>query len=146
MHKLANGSGTTVGLVGTDGPPLSPETVGRAPSFLEAPVPLRPVPDRKAFTIVADAEPEQQNDAEADGTEEEPTPPPAAGARRLVVHLLGGDEIEVGAFDDRDAALAAAQELVARISAAEAAGEWPEVEGRFLRPASIGSVDVLVED
>jgi hypothetical protein len=65
--------------------------------------------------------------------------------RRLVVRLLGGDELELGDFEDRGDAVEAAQELVARFSSAEASGEWPEVEGRFLRPASIASVDVLVK-
>ena len=60
------------------------------------------------------------------------------------MRLLGGDEVELGSFDDRDGAMEAAQELVARFSAAEAAGEWPEVEGRFLRPDSVASIDVLV--
>lgn len=69
-----------------------------------------------------------------------------ATPRRLVVRLLGGEEVELGGFDDRDCAVVAAQEIVARFATAEAAGEWPEVEGRFLRPASIASVDVLVKD
>jgi len=67
-----------------------------------------------------------------------------AEVRRLVVRLLGGDEIELGTFDDRTDAMEAAQQLVARFSTAEAAGEWPEVEGRFLRPDSVASIDVLV--
>jgi hypothetical protein len=70
--------------------------------------------------------------------------PVAAEVRRLVVRLLGGDEVELGVFDDRGDAMEAAQELVARFSSAEAAGEWPEIEGRFLRPGSVASIDVLV--
>jgi hypothetical protein len=135
MHQFASGPGMAVGLAGSDGPPLSPETVGRAPSFLEAPVPLRPAP----ATVAAPA-PEPVEEPE------EEILAPAADVRRLVVRLLGGEEIELASFDGRDAAIAAAQELVLRVGAAEAAGEWPEVEGRFLRPASIASIDVLVED
>ncbi len=70
----------------------------------------------------------------------------AAGPRRLVVRLLDGEEVELGDFDDRDDAVEAAQELVTRFSAAEASGEWPEIDGRFLRPAAITSVDVLTRD
>jgi hypothetical protein len=66
--------------------------------------------------------------------------------RRLVVRLLGGEELELGDFDDRDDAIEAAKELVGRFTSAESAGEWPEVDGRFLRPASIASVDVLIKD
>jgi hypothetical protein len=72
--------------------------------------------------------------------------PSLAEVRRLVVRLLGGDEIELGSFDDRGDAMDAAQQLVARFSSAEAAGEWPEVDGRFLRPGAVASIDVLVAD
>ena len=70
--------------------------------------------------------------------------PTETDMRRLVVRLLGGDEVELGDFDNRGDAMEAAKELVARFSSAEAAGEWPEVEGRFLRPGSVASIDVLV--
>jgi len=49
----------------------------------------------------------------------------------------------LGAFDDRERAMEAASEIVARLAAADLSGEWPEIEGRFLRPGSIASVDVL---
>lgn len=138
MHQFASGPGLAVGLAGSDGPPLSPETVGRAPSFLEAPVPLRPVTPPAPVAAAPAQEPVEEP--------EEEILAPAADVRRVVVRLLGGEEIELASFDGRDAAIAAAQELVARVGAAEAAGEWPEVEGRFLRPASIASIDVLVAD
>ena len=136
MHQFANGSSAAVGLLGggSEGPPVGPETVGRPPSGFEAPaVPLRPFP-----MAVAPAPVEAETD-----TEEVPV---AAEVRRLVVRLLGGDEVELGCFDDRADAIEAAQELVARFSAAEAAGEWPEVDGRFLRPDSVASIDVLVAE
>ena len=137
MHQFASGSSAAVGLLGGDsGPPVGPETVGRPPSGFEAPaVPLRPFP-----TAVVSAPAETEQEAE---TEELPV---AAEVRRLVVRLLGGDEVELGSFDDRGDAMEAAQELVARFSSAEAAGEWPEVDGRFLRPGSVASIDVLVAD
>ena len=125
MHTIAAGE-----------PPLSPETIGRAPSNYDAPVPLVPFDElvrRKtaAQTTVPDSP-------------IAPIAPIAAVERlRLVVRLLSGEEVEVGTFLDKDAAAARAKELVATLAAAEAAGEWPEVEGRHLRPASIVSVDVL---
>lgn len=139
MHQFASGPGMTVGLAGSDGPPLSPVTVGRAPSFLEAPVPLRPTAGHAPVAAPPAQEPVEE-------PEEEELLAPAADVRRVVVRLLGGEEIELASFEGRDAAIAAAQELVLRVGAAEAAGEWPEVEGRFLRPASIASIDVLVAD
>ena len=135
MHQFASGSSAAVSLLGGDsGPPVGPVTVGRPPSGFEAPsVPLRPFP-----TSPAPAPAETVAETE---TEERPS---AAEVRRLVVRLLGGEEVELGSFDDRSDAMAAAQQLVARFSSAEAAGEWPEVEGRFLRPGSVASIDVLV--
>ena len=136
MHQFAMGSSAAAGLLGggSDGPPVGPETVGRPPSGFEAPpVPLRPFP-----MAVAAAPVETETE-----TEELPV---AAEVRRLVVRLLGGEEVELGTFDDRSDAVEAAQELIARFSAAEVAGEWPEVEGRFLRLDSVVSIDVLVAD
>ena len=135
MHQFASGSSAAVSLLGGDsGPPVGPVTVGRPPSGFEAPPsPLRPFP-----TSVAAVPAQVEEEAE---TEEIPV---AAEVRRLVVRLLGGEEVEFGSFDDRTDAMEAAQELVARFSSAEAAGEWPEVDGRFLRPGSVASIDVLV--
>ena len=137
MHQFASGSSAAVSLLGGDsGPPVGPETVGRPPSGFEAPsVPLRPFPTSVAL---APAPAEQEAEIEV--------PALTADVRRLVVRLLGGEEIELGSFDDRGDAMEAAQELVARFSSAEAAGEWPEIEGRFLRPGSVASIDVLVAD
>jgi len=137
MHQFASGSSAAVSLLGGDsGPPVGPVKVGRPPSGFEAPsVPLRPFP-----TSVAPAPAETEQEAEIEEL------PVAAEVRRLVVRLLGGEEVELGSFDDRGDAMKAAQELVARFSSAEAAGEWPEVEGRFLRPGSVASIDVLVAD
>jgi hypothetical protein len=128
MHSIANGSSAAVGLVGS-APPVT-ETSADSPDFLV--LPAQPVstfmetPEPPAVTDVADVE--------------------AGTARRLVIRLLGGEEVELGDFDDRDDAVEAAQALVARFNSAEQSGEWPEVEGRFLRPAAIASVDVLARD
>lgn len=78
-------------------------------------------------------------------TEPQAQPTGEAG-RRLVVRLVGGEELELGAFEDRGDAVEAAQELVGRFSSAEASGEWPEIDGRFLRPASVTSIDVLIKE
>lgn len=137
MFQVASGSGLAVGLASTDGPPLSPETIGRSPSFLEAPaVPVRPLSEVLGAVLPA---PRPAPAAEDD------TLPPALGERRVVVRLVGGEELALGAYPDRGAAVAAAQGLIGTFATAESSGEWPEVEGRFLRPASVVSIDVLVE-
>lgn len=125
---FATGSARPVGLMSTE-PPLSPETIGRAPSNFDPPVPL--VPLEELVGLKKD--------------------PPAAQAkpkpdvRRVVLKLVGGEELELGSYDDQDAAVARAQELIALVNDAEASDEWPEIDGRLLRPSSIVSIDLLVE-
>jgi hypothetical protein len=126
MFDIASGAAApvAVGLVGVaDDPPLTPEPVGPAPSSFEAP----PVPLRSFESILA-----------------ERTAAQATESRRVVIRLLGGDELELGGYDDRDQAVTAARGLMERFSAAEASGEWPEVEGRYVRPGAVASIDVLV--
>jgi hypothetical protein len=64
--------------------------------------------------------------------------------RRVVLQLTGGETVELRRVADADEAVEFAREAVRRIAAAEATGEWPEIDGRFLRPDSIFSVDVQV--
>jgi hypothetical protein len=44
MYDFASGPGASASLLGGSEPPLSPEMVGSSPSFLEVPVPLKPIP------------------------------------------------------------------------------------------------------
>lgn len=130
---FATGSAGPVGLTSTE-PPTSPETIGRAPSNFDAPVPLVSLEElvglKKRDAPVAP-------DAPAETT-------PVVETRRVVLKLVGGEELELGAYDGKDAAVGRAQELIALVNEAEASGEWPEIEGRQVRPAAIVSVDVLV--
>ena len=128
MFDIASGAAPSVavGLVGAaEDPPLTPEPVGPAPSSFEAP----PVPLRSFESILA-----------------ERTAAQTVESRRVVIRLLGGDELELGGYDDRDQAVAAARELMERFSAAESSGEWPEVDGRYVRPGAVASIDVLVSE
>src|SRR5687768_2729534 len=145
MHQFASGSSAAVSLLGGEtGPPVGPETIGRPPSNFEAPpIPLRPFPTA-VLTKPAEADLKAVETEQAEQEEVDTDVTVAAEVRRLVVRLVGGDEVELGSFDDRDGAIDAAQQLIARFSAAEAVGAWFEVEGRFLRPDSVASIDVLV--
>ena len=126
MHQFAIGTGASLGLSGEE-PPLSPETIGRSPSsYLDPAVKIVPLPQLAASAPAQQAAPEG-----------------LAEACKLVVRLLGGEELTLDSFDDRAQAKVAAQELVARLSSAEAAGDWPEIAERFVRPTSIASVDVV---
>lgn len=123
MHQFASGPPADLSTIGAE-PPLSPKTVGRPGSaFAGAPVALKPIP---TIPLTRAAKAAANPDA-----------------RRLVLRLLGGEQLELATFDDREEAMAAAEELVAQLADAESSGDWPEVEGRFLRPGSIASVDVL---
>lgn len=133
MRHITGGPTASIGYLEDDGPPLSPETIGRAPSNFDPPVKVRPLAEliaEKALATAAAPEP----------------PVEQADTRRLVVRLLGGEEIELGVYDDAEAAFAAARELVGQLTAAEASGQWPELEGRFVRPGSVATVDVLAAD
>jgi hypothetical protein len=147
MYDLASGASASASLLGGSEPPLSPETVGRSPSFLEAPMALKPIP--AVMSTTTHPAPAPLPDPPAPIAAVDPpalveAPALQTPAARLVVRMLGGDELELGTFDDRDAAIEAAKELVASFSTAEESGDWPELDGRFLRPASVASIDVLV--
>jgi hypothetical protein len=131
MYEFASSAAApvAVGLIGAQDPPLSPEPVGPAPSNFEPPaVPLR------SFEAIL---------AEHAATVVAAVPEPTTETRRIVLTMLGGEQLELAAYDDRDEAVAAARELMTRFSSAESAGEWPELDGRFIRPASVASIDVL---
>ena len=127
MYEFTSGAAApvAVGLIGAVDPPTTPEPVGPAPSNFEAP----PVPLRSFEQILAERGPA--------------APAVATGTRRIVVRLLGGELLELSSYEDRDTAVAAARELMTQFSSAESTGEWPELDGRFIRPGSVASIDVL---
>jgi hypothetical protein len=88
-------------------------------------------------------------------------PPPAPGSengsppapermtrevRRVVMRVSGTDDVELGRVEGREAAVDLAREMIRTIEAAQARGEWPQVEDRFIRPGAIVSVDVQRAD
>ena len=62
--------------------------------------------------------------------------------RRVVVRMHGGEDLELGRVEGRDAAVQMARDMVRVIEEAEGVGEWPLVGERFLRPGAIVSIDV----
>jgi hypothetical protein len=126
MYEFTSGATApvAVGLIGATDPPLTPEPVAPAPSNFDPP----PIPLRSFEAILA---------------ERSTTAPPAPTIRQIVLTLLGGDRLELASYEDRDEAVAAARELMTRFATAEETGEWPELDGRFIRPASVASIDVL---
>jgi hypothetical protein len=77
---------------------------------------------------------------------EEPGEPATGGdaMRRIVLRMSGGENVELAVVSSQSEAVAIAREFVRRVAQAETVGEWPEFEGRFLRPDGIVSVDVEV--
>jgi hypothetical protein len=145
MYDFASGPNASASLLGGSAPPLSPETVGRSPSFLEAPVALKPIPAAMSALPMPAPLPEPPAPIPAfEPLSLVESAPAEVTAARLVVRMLGGEELELGTFDDRSAAIVAAKELVRSFGTAEESGDWPELDGRFLRPASVASIDVLV--
>ena len=134
MYEFASvaAAPVAVGLIGSEDPPLSPEPIGPAPSNFEAP----PVPLRSFESILA----EHKSTASATAIV---VAPDTAETRRVVLRLLGGEQLELAAYNDREDAVTAARELMTQFSNAESAGEWPELDGRFIRPGSVASIDVL---
>ena len=80
------------------------------------------------------------------GYEQEPayTFASADAVRRIVLRLSGGETVELGTSASAESAVEEGREAVRRIAQAEANGEWPEFDGRFLRPDTIVSVDIQV--
>ena len=72
-----------------------------------------------------------------------PLPPVAARATtvRVLARLSNGERIEVGVHDDESAAKAEATALMRFLR--EAGGDWPFLNGRFVRPDAIVSVDIV---
>ena len=136
MYEFTSGTSApvAVGLIGSVDPPLSPEPVGPAPSNFEPP----PIPLRSFESILA-----EHKSAAAEQPQAQAAP---AEMRRVVLRLLGGEQLELASYDDRDEAVAAARELMTVLSAAEASGEWPEIDGRFVRPGSVATIDVLCSE
>jgi hypothetical protein len=73
---------------------------------------------------------------------EAPAPTPAApSAWRLTIRLTNSERVEGGDFPDEEGAKQEARSIMTQIADADA-GEWPFVNGRFLKPDTIVSVDI----
>jgi hypothetical protein len=69
-----------------------------------------------------------------------PTPaPPQATSAGVFVRLTSGERISAGRFDTQEAAERRARELMIAI---DAHGDWPCVDGRFIKPDAVVSIDV----
>jgi Type II secretion system (T2SS), protein E, N-terminal domain len=107
--------------------PETPEP--SAPVALEQPD--APLENEPAFAP-AEAEPQQAEDADA-------------STHLVLVRLRDGETLQVGTFQTAAEASAWAQNAVAQIASALTEATWPFFGGRYLRPDTIVSVDLLEE-
>jgi hypothetical protein len=66
-----------------------------------------------------------------------------ADSRRVVIRLLGGEELDVGVAQGREAAIELARKTAGIVDEAVLERTWPEIGDRLLRPGAIVSVDIV---
>ena len=62
----------------------------------------------------------------------------------VVVRLTDGDRVVAGTFHDHDQAHHLAKELQTDFASSDTS--WPLVEGRYLRPQAVISIDLVAEE
>ena len=141
---------------------------GEPPKPLLEPAPAeRPEPVTSPVSLVPDPDPDPEPEAEADPEPEpevQPLDQPAAAvtpdpephvdetsvleaeshvAAEVFVCLTSGERIAAGSFDEQSAAEQRARELM---GALDGSGEWPRLDGRFIRPDAVVSIDVELDE
>jgi hypothetical protein len=119
-------------------PERQPEPVFEAPAVEQQPepAPLATEP------VVAESDP--HTNGKVSETFEDDTPPPAASAGagfRVSIRLTSGERLTVADCEDIGEAKGYAKALTKQLGATED-DDWPFVNGRFLKPDTIVSVDV----
>ena len=104
--------------------------------------PVAPAPEPAPLADPAPAQPEAQHEhaAQANGTG-----PEVVATHFVILRLAQEDHVEIGGFANKEEAESFARTVVGRIGRAEEQAEWPVFEGRFVRPQTILSVDVVEE-
>jgi hypothetical protein len=73
-----------------------------------------------------------------------PQAPPTPGASRrftVAIRLISGELVEAGETDDEDKAAALGRAVIDELS--QSTDEWPLFAGRYIRPESIVSIDLI---
>jgi hypothetical protein len=125
-------------------PPLAPEA---AP-----PPPPEPAAAPEVTAPAVEQPPAQAGPERAAPVEPQPAPEVSVNGSAtdeahhfVVLRLNEGEQLEIGTFASTEEAQGFAQEVVRQIAAAEGEATWPFFAGRFLRPETIVSVDVIAE-
>ena len=95
----------------------------------------------------AGARPEQPSvPVVVEGEAPEPAGPVGADTPwRMTIRLTNGDRVDAGEFADETSAKQEAKAIMMQIAAADQ-DDWPFVNGRFLKPDTIVSVDIAEDD
>ena len=139
-------------LFAADPEPAAEPELERDPEPEPEPASLSIVPDPDPVPAEVDPEPEP---------EEEPLDEPAAlvselapygddesaeatgvTAAQVFVCLTSGERVAAGSFDNEAAAEERARELM---TALDGNGDWPRLNGRFIRPDAVVSIDVELD-
>jgi hypothetical protein len=121
--------------------PEVPAPIYEAPG--EAPADPEPFVAPLATEPVAPQSVPQSNGHVPEDFEDEPPPPasPSGGAYRVSIRLTSGERVTVADCDDIGEAKGYAKALTKQLGATDG-DDWPFVNGRFLKPDTIVSVDV----
>jgi Type II secretion system (T2SS), protein E, N-terminal domain len=109
---------------------------------VEAP-PETPVPPAPVAVELPDAPTEAESAPPGTEAEQQETEDAEASTHLVLVRLRDGETLQLGTFQTAAEAAAQAQDAVTQISSARS--EWPLFAGRYLRPDTIVSVDLLEE-
>ena len=63
---------------------------------------------------------------------------------RVMIRLSDGDKVDAGSYKNEGAAIERARSLIGALEA-QGGMEWPFLNGRFLRPETIVSIDLVEE-
>jgi hypothetical protein len=106
-------------------------------------------PQEAAVEIAPESEPVPIQEEPPVGAEsappEESAEPVAEGEFELVLRLTDGDRVPIGDFASIEEAQEKAGEVVQQFTEAKE-GRWPFINGRFLRPETIVSIDIEQHD
>jgi hypothetical protein len=101
-----------------------------------------PAPPPVDFPPAA-VQPELESEPEPVAEQPEAPAPPAVDTTpwRLTIRLSNGERVEAGDFPDQEAAKLEARTIMSQVADADG-DDWPFVNGRFLKPDTIVSVDI----
>jgi hypothetical protein len=123
-------------------PPVTPDPaeapVAPAPVVAVVPEP-EPEPDPEPVAALAEPIVAAVPDPFVDPPQPASAEPAGTATAHVFVRLASGERVDAGSFDSEDAAERRARELMRVL---DAGGDWPQLDGRYIRPDAIVSIDV----